>query len=612
MNAHAALLEKDAAREHWQLRVEDDPGAPFAHARIAIADWRIELGVETSAPEHLARFLELDPPSADELWGLVLRALLAHEMGHWKWCPGDGLEAARILEGVARGLLPAPPGAGAPATARAAILVANVFEDWVVDTTNACWSGPALAYDEALGALALAELLRGENEGEKPPALGLALEAVKLRLAPYTGPFGQRLRREIGARSADVPGLPAAVDALVEAMVGDPGGLGSLEPGAIMDALHRRDDWPRKSERVAQILRPFLGLDPRRSEGAGAVRSPRAASEAAALEKPAEDIPTGLGARTDTGTGRRLSEVLEELAPKGAPGDARPSRARRGRGGSKPGSGEADASSIVLVPFEFVDGLYRARAVPFALDLPRSYSFTEYWVSSRRLGESEPIALPRVRWAGTRLLPDGPEGEFLEFAQRHVVVPRLTRAANRGAFPDLAFVADCSGSMGWDPLRGLGAYDILLRAVYSVLGRLAELGVAPYLRYAGVTFSTRTVSSGWCDWDALAQVKAALFSYQGEGTALDTSVLDALRTEARRPFMTFLVTDGAIAGVSGVVESIATSCRSGSRYVVIGIGSIARPFLDAAEQAGAEAHALDGPEALQDLVLGRTMREFGT
>lgn len=112
-----------------------------------------------------------------------------------------------------------------------------------------------------------------------------------------------------------------------------------------------------------------------------------------------------------------------------------------------------------------------------------------------------------------------------------------------GGVPDLCFVFDSSGSMGFNPRAGTGEYHTAVLTFYSIVNGLEKKGIAPLLNYNVINFSDTTFSSGWHCYKELMEVKDKLFRYQGGWTALNVQELKKIRDYRRDNYILFLLSD---------------------------------------------------------------------
>ena len=171
-----------------------------------------------------------------------------------------------------------------------------------------------------------------------------------------------------------------------------------------------------------------------------------------------------------------------------------------------------------------------------------------------------------------------------------------------GGFPDLLFVVDSSGSMRWDPCSGTGAYDSLLRAVYSVLQFLERQNKAQHMRFAAVNFSGTTLHTTWEDYSNIRVVKKMLFRHQSGGTKLDAGTLENIAAKSQDRFLCLMVSDGQISNAEAVVSAISSMVSHGHGFVLIQIGSH-NATSQAVAQLGLPVHVISDHLQLEGLCL---------
>lgn len=147
------------------------------------------------------------------------------------------------------------------------------------------------------------------------------------------------------------------------------------------------------------------------------------------------------------------------------------------------------------------------------------------------------------------------------------------RSERRGAFPDICFLIDSSASMADDveskiSVQSIGMVKKLMKSRFyfgkgkqswsdkskyhhvllgfnGALKWLQSHGIAPYIRYNVVTFSRKTLSSGWCDYTELDKCKRIAYLPQFDTTLIDHEVIEETLLR-REPFVLIILSDGEI------------------------------------------------------------------
>jgi len=212
----------------------------------------------------------------------------------------------------------------------------------------------------------------------------------------------------------------------------------------------------------------------------------------------------------------------------------------------------------------------------------------------------------QIDWGATRI---GPDGELALYEKRLSVTDRSPVHVDMNGFPDLLLVVDSSGSMGWDPGRGTGPYDSLLRAIFSVFHFLEKNNKAQYMRFTVVNFSSTTLKTPWLPYRGLDEVKRLLFKRQGGGTELDCSVLREVARTSHDRFLCLMVTDSQIKNAAEVVATIQLMTDLGHGFVLLQIGRLV-PMTASVQRAGHQVHIIADHRQLGGLCLQYAQRTW--
>lgn len=227
----------------------------------------------------------------------------------------------------------------------------------------------------------------------------------------------------------------------------------------------------------------------------------------------------------------------------------------------------------------------------------------------------DPFRLPpleRLVWPQTQCLVSGRERPRLQLVQSEVNIEvPLTSLPGRGFLPDLAFLVDSSGSMTYDPHSGKGEYDLVLRTIFGVFQWLRDQGMASYLRYAVLNFSTTTLYSGWQEWHNRQALFETLFHYQGAGTMVDIRKATRMVQESRGSFVAILITDGEVENSVGMAKYVTDHFTPPKGFVLIQIGGVSR-LAQVLWKRGFKVQVIRNHWELQGLVLGEVRERFGS
>jgi hypothetical protein len=188
------------------------------------------------------------------------------------------------------------------------------------------------------------------------------------------------------------------------------------------------------------------------------------------------------------------------------------------------------------------------------------------------------------------------------------------------SIPDIAFIADSSGSMSSDLIAGdEEPYDLLLRAKYSVLNWIIRTGKAFHMKFGVINFSGSTYFSGWKPYSELDEVKKTLFHYQGGGTVLNPKVIERLYMERQDPFLAIVTTDGGLDNPEEAAEELVRLVEHGNDLAVVHIksgyqgGCIARAneiFLGILEPH-ADIHEIEDAQDIIGIEIGYAQKYWG-
>ncbi len=258
--------------------------------------------------------------------------------------------------------------------------------------------------------------------------------------------------------------------------------------------------------------------------------------------------------------------------------------------------------------------LYEGRTSPVGLGLRSNVENAGHTPVTPLLSRPvDPLSSPdadRLCLHRVECLPRRGDRPALRF---HQVEASVHTPAGQGgserSLPDLAFLLDSSGSMGYEPYEGRGLYDLLLRTVFGVFHWLRSKGLASYLRYAVLNFSETTRYSGWCGWSERDRLYEGLFDYQGGKTVLGADVLHRAAEEARRPFTAIMVSDGELDNQGAALRCIEKRFQPPNGLVLVQL-HIDSGFARGLREMGFRVHLLKHRKGLDKLVLGEVSRKY--
>ncbi len=230
-------------------------------------------------------------------------------------------------------------------------------------------------------------------------------------------------------------------------------------------------------------------------------------------------------------------------------------------------------------------------------------------------------SLSGIKWSKTRVKEVNGEPQF-EFYKEEVPieVPGSFPKVSRG-LPDILFMVDTSGSMGWayaeregtvDASREMQRYDLACTAVHSVVNYLEKSKKAAWMKFGSVTFSSTTKFSGWKDHKDIKEMFETLYDKEDSGTSLDGKVIDEVLESKSDNFWAIMVTDGAIGNEAEALQKVQDMVDQGNYFTLIHIGTENSFCKKIRELYGEDAAVvIDSAEQLAGAALKYTKRRYG-
>lgn len=553
-------------------------------AHISVTDWRIHIGFDPNYTSKACEKLAIRPEEGDRIGGDTAAHLYLHEVGHWRCCPFDADGHAWILQGLSEGLGSVEVGKGMLHQ------LSNIFSDVMVDVFRAAQDPDSNVRQMYERAWMDTSRFIYEGKLEKVPPLGKIFISLQYRLMDG---------RDAGMSSAveemeKAVGVKKAVEGLIP--VFRPRSTGRL-------LLIDRNQWREQARKFAEIVAPFIpppksGGDPDDKKGKGKGDEP--------------SILSGIPSCTDNAFTTRFKEdpeyrdeVIRSMLQHGA-----------------------DADDISVAPLsEVLRSYYSERARQIVLKANEAGASPRLPIAHtgvRRIEAGEPISPGRIRWSASRLY----HGTDLQlFEKEHPLTIARPAEQMPGRLPDLLFALDSSGSMSWrfsaDPRSRSaadGPFDLALLAFFGIWHWLEASGCGPYLQYAAVNFSSRTVATkGWHSHFYSKPMWDVLLSYQGAGTKLSPAALRDLRnahaqanseTACADSFWMIMLTDGEIQNAKAVEPVLQEFMGEGNAITLIQLGKPTR-FSNAMRNKGADVIMVSNPGDLVGLVLDRAKSVWG-
>lgn len=190
-------------------------------------------------------------------------------------------------------------------------------------------------------------------------------------------------------------------------------------------------------------------------------------------------------------------------------------------------------------------------------------------------------SLSGINWGKTRIKNANGEQQF-EFYKEQVPLqipgqfPKMSKS-----LPDILFMVDTSGSMGWayaendgniDTSRNMQSYDLACTAIHSVVNYLEQSKKAAWMKFGAVTFSNETKFSGWKEHKDIKEMFRTLYDKENGGTHLNGNVIDEVLSSKSDQFWAIMVTDGAIGNEAEAIKKVHDLVEQGNYFTLIHIG----------------------------------------
>jgi len=597
------------ARNDLEIVQPDNPSGGSA-VRFGYRAGRIRLLESPNLFEQLASLRHIhDLGEPSDYFEDVVASRVYMQFGGWEVCPFSSYDYAEILEATSDGLRSA--GMQEPQVQEFVVPITSIFIASVIAGTYALDAPNPPRFRRGWQ---LDQLVSSQANEVKLPMYSSLYAAIQLRLWADNQHLAHAVRdcftQPFDALEFETDrGLAILLDSF-EFEMGEEDGC-VWQDDAIRESLldelkYNYRSWPIKAFQWAEMLAPMVGVDlpdqqppPQPSRGDRSQRPSAQASQ----RRAAVQIPDGAMQAL-----LRQGEPVTRHLPC-APSDsfaerlANDSWFRQQVFQSLIGRGKGPLK--VLPSFDVLDALYRNRAMKVEIECEpvktRGTSFPIAHMTTEQIGKDVPT-LNTINWGATRVSYDN---ELLLFRKQLPITDDIPVQMESGGFPDLLSVVDSSGSMRWDAEAGSGAYDSLLRAIYSVFQFLEKENKAQHMRFAAVNFSGSTLCTSWEEYSNIRTVKKMLFKHQAGGTQLDANPLQNMVSKCRDRFLCLMVTDGQIRNADEVAATVGSMASHGHGFVLIQIGD-RTPFSEAINQLGLPVHVISDHTELEGLCLEYT------
>ncbi len=528
------------------------------------------------------------------------------QFGGWDVCPYSSIDYGELLEATADGLRSA--GMQEPQVQQFVVPVTSFFIGSVISSTYAI-DGPDPTRFRRGWQL---DLIVSSHANEiKLPRYTSLYASIQLRLWADNPSLTRSVRncfeQPFDALDFETDrGVAILLDSL-DFNVGEDGLVwhdDALRESLFEELKFNYRSWPIKAFQFAEMMAPLVSNDlpeqrpPQRSSPNDPRQRPSAQAHQrrAAVQVPDGALMQMLLRQGQPAVGQLPCTPIDSFAER----LTRDSWFRQNVLQSRIGTGKGPLK--ILPGFDALDVLYRNRATGVEIESEtikkRGMSFPISHMARERLEQGVP-GLNNIDWGATRISQDD---QLVLFRKRLPITDDIPARMELGGFPDLLFCCDSSGSMQWDPFTGTGAYDSLLRAVYSVFQFLEKQNKAQHMRFAVVNFSGTTLHTAWEDYNNIRVVKKMLFKHQSGGTKLNAATLENIARQSKDRFLCLMVSDGQISNPQDVVNAIQSMVSHGHGFVLIQIGS-ANSMSQAVEALGLPVHLISDHRQLEGLCL---------
>lgn len=631
-------LEQLLLKQNWGNRetsVEEVQSAPIISASIN-KDWKIQVSFDKDLEklEDLLRTKNRVNPTGSFIGYLingktidlskyfvnradivsdVLYFHVAHEIGHWKYCPHDWDNHEDLLLGISNGLKNA--GATKEEIEMHSQRVSNMFSD-IIDNTMSMYRDKR-AEDFKFGFLGIygAEGILAKANYSKDFAVFID-SICKLGLDSEYKEFAYEFSKgsEISPYTQKVIGVLTQNPTLTSKVMAE--NLSLEEKVEIYHELSDEKKWNQKANEFAQLIWPLLKEEQKKEE------------EKEKKEKK-EQKQNKNNQNEQNGSGQKRPSYKNKIA--GENGHIEEFEAKKKELVQK--SIEKGKLPLYADNLTLFDELYKRRAQKLIIthDVEEQSKLAIAYLKKREMGQNPSLNDLDIMGLEYGVNEDGKDDILIMQKEVPFFISK-SGAKKHQSLPDILFNIDCSPSMFesssgfFNPideyLKGEGKYDILLRSIYSIFKTLDANNQVHALNYAGLLFSDLPNHfTGWKSYYDLKELKEKIIMPWNHlnlyGTSIDPEKIIQATNEAKRKFWAIYVTDGEITNVNSQVQkAIQYQATKTTNISLINIkDSLSytpyNGFVELIKSVGGDVHNISDPKDLSKILLGKARQIYG-
>ncbi|MBI2564476.1 VWA domain-containing protein [Candidatus Woesearchaeota archaeon] len=606
----------------YRLNVEVSDTENLIEAGINRENWMIHYLADPLIGDKLEDMIRQEGIRVECSKEKLLCAGADHEEGHWRVCPFDRDYVEDILHGISAGLKNA--GLSGDEIVQYAPDVANLFMDFIDNSVNGLDAKDGVNFSDGISLFYLNQLRKPNCSAGYALFVDAQMKVygrkgieTKVRPRGLLGRiFGKEKSRVVGFRemaeshssykkiAKDVKSLIATVLPSALADKAYERGVDSYDSRLLIDEFTKRDLWGKKAEAFAKVFAPYA-KEVNKENNSSCEGNGEGQGKTGKQNKSKQGSESNKGKHEHKGRCNFVRELLEDP-------EARKDILRRALSKGRKAGPEG-------IPYfsqqESFEAAYESAVEEIVLkyfkddDDNENPAFDLFHMKDRKLEEDE-IITGRLNW-GKTLFVNTSEGKELWLHKREVPYQiEEEMLPGRKSLEDVLFVVDVSGSMGWSgkPLDG-SKYDLALQSIFGCLRGLEKMGRAAHARYGLVLFSNSTEFSGWEEYYGLDKFKRLVFTgYQGQGTHLNSRVMQKALQGNNNRFLTILISDGEISNTDAP-ETIKKVVDAGNDVVQFSIQG-STDFSKKIKNYGAEIVQVNKPEDLAGIVLEKVKERY--
>ena len=213
-----------------------------------------------------------------------------------------------------------------------------------------------------------------------------------------------------------------------------------------------------------------------------------------------------------------------------------------------------------LSRFEFLDTYYRLNAPPIFLKPIHKEKFEipllKYGKEKFDINEN---SFFEINWKTLFFDPFSPFKNRINFYVNPFNFGIKIKGGTQKGIPDILFILDSSGSMLNSPSNNFPfgeKYHNAILGIYAILSFLKKIGIAPYIKYSLIQFSSKTISTGWLSYYKIKKLKERIFSPEGGTTKFDINVLEKILLQNKNEKFILFITDSEIFNFYKIKEKL--------------------------------------------------------